>query len=58
MFVLFNRIMNLDVKVDKGGTRATVVLPGLSYDDFDRTGRFTMIGILLLCLLLLLASVP
>ena len=50
--------MNLDVKVDKGGTRATVVLPGLSYDDFDRTGRFIMIGILVLCLLLLLASLP
>ena len=32
------RLMNLDVKVDGNGTRAQMLLPGLSYDDFDRTG--------------------
>ncbi|CAH1774403.1 unnamed protein product [Owenia fusiformis] len=36
------RILNMPVKVDRNGTRAQVTIPGLSYDDFDRTGNLSV----------------
>ncbi|CAH1772957.1 unnamed protein product [Owenia fusiformis] len=40
------RRFNLQVKMNPEKTRAEVILPGLSYDDFDRTGNVSLTKLL------------